>query len=438
MREGLVERQSTGLRVDTTSPSKGYLLTLTYAGQQIAGLRGLLSQRCWASSHKLPAYLVEPFVRKSHLIHSVDVWRDRDAGISVKRLSDYYRIEYGYYNRSEVTQIVSWERFLVEAPRKLILVYVHDIQVKNCPFFKPEGCVYKRNSNPIEYQHNCTNTGDSEEAIMYLKQYNFDVVQTLCLVCVSTAVSTNKTLYSQLYSKYHPRSVTVIFNQWKFHVQSELTCQDVPPWCSTDLSISTRNLQFSSELQLHADNYIKSVIKNNKFVAVMLRLEWYLIMLQHSHNITNCLHNIAALYKEQIPQWHEAFVTTDIGKFGSVTLNDTLAKFGKQIGEMNYITEQIETILGRTFQSIWQFEDVDGLREKIGNDVGYIAALQGTIASRSSCLYLLGGGHFQKMVLEVYLNTHHRAATHCVKLICMPNNFNRMFSKMISQAPMYV
>ena len=412
--------------------NKGFLLTLTYAGQQIAGLRSLLSQRCWATTHKIPAHLVEPFVRNSRLIHSGNVWEDNLAGYGVKRLSDYYKMDY-YYNQTGVTQIVSWERFLQEAPRKVIFVNINDIEVKNCPIFKPEGCLFKSSANAMEHQSNCTNTGKFDDTILYLKRYGFKVVQTLCLRCVSKSGFTHQTLYSQLYSKYHPQTVTVIFNQWKFHMRSELACTDQPPWCSTDLMTSAGSLQFSTQLQMYAESYINSVIRSNMFIAIMFRFEWYLITFHHNYDTADCLRNIETVCNEYTSQLYAAFVTTDIGKYGSATVNDTLAKFGGKI-DISDVMIQIETVLNRTFHNIWRLEDVNRLWENIDKDVGYIAALHGAIALKSSCLFLFGGGHFQKVVLQIYLNAHRGEAAQCVKLMCVSKNFSAMFSKMISQA----
>ena len=146
--------------------------------------------------------------------------------------------------------------FLQEAPRKILSVNINILHYRNCPLFVLEGCPYHSSTYGVERQGNCTGTGEFHDAMSYLKQHNFDVIEEMCLMCVSNTGSTHKTLYSQLYSKYNPQTVTVIFNKWKFHVESELQCPHVPPWCSTDLSVSAGGLQFSAELQMHADRYI--------------------------------------------------------------------------------------------------------------------------------------------------------------------------------------
>ena len=45
----------------------GHVITLGYTGQQIAGVRGLLSQQCWIASFGLPMKIVEPYTKWSLL-----------------------------------------------------------------------------------------------------------------------------------------------------------------------------------------------------------------------------------------------------------------------------------------------------------------------------------------------------------------------------------
>ena len=52
-------------------------------------------------------------------------------------------------------------------------------------------------------------------------------------------------------------------------------------------------------------------------------------------------------------------------------------------------------------------------------DLGYVAAIQRTIASRADCLVLVGGGHFLKLALGDYLKFHPNHSSWCIHTVCM-------------------
>ena len=73
-------------------------------------------------------------------------------------------------------------------------------------------------------------------------------------------------------------------------------------------------------------------------------------------------------------------------------------------------------------------------------DLGYVAAIQRTIASRADCLVLVGGGHFLKLALGDYLKFHPNHSSWCIHTVCMEEltpgskNFIKMFNHMMDAA----
>ena len=196
---------STIEHLDTASQSLGYVLTLMYTGQMVAGMRGIASQQCWLNSFMLPMSIVEPCVEtdRSALKSSPELWRQDGP-----RLSNYHSLR--------DMNLSSWDTFLRTAPRKMIVVQVRNVQSAKCLQFPSKG-LYDPNARVSGLK--CDFIPAVSEAVDYLKMHGFEVVHQVCIDCSKENFSNiNPRYFGEfvLGDQYRPHEVTILFDAWRF------------------------------------------------------------------------------------------------------------------------------------------------------------------------------------------------------------------------------
>ncbi len=426
------------------SSRRGYILTLTYTGQQSAGLRGIMSQQCWAASFNLPMTIVEPFGINSSLCNRAKAWTTLDRGEPLTRFSDYFDII--HFNQHAIAAgnppLVSWEEFLHKAPRKVIVVYINGIQAKNCLGFKSGCSHWRRNEKEVNaFTSNCTVVRSVDSALEYLQMRQFEVVRTVCLKCgiwknASPQLSPSA-LTMHIFGKYKPAEVTILFDLWKFTLSITPHCRHSPKCHMNDRALTTWT-QPSLHISQAADLYLKSTLgtAGNRTVAIMVRLEWYLIYMRQKTRIGVCLKEIEGrldmLRKSRINLNEHAppFLAMDVGKYGSGTFPTTLRIHSLSQKYFDSTLEQVRSFVARIYDQKWTFQDWENsfsAAAKAYPDRGFIAALQSTIASKADCLLLLGGGHFQELALKLYKKAHPIPSKQCIYYICMAHIWQSTF-----------
>ena len=410
----------------------GYILTLQYTGQQIAGVRGILSQQCWVSSFKLPLKIVEPFIVDSNLIHSKSLWtksRYQDTRV----FSDFYDMP--YYNQQSrkdgQPQIVNWNSFLANAPRKIILLNIENIFQKECLIFKSKtACQNTRHlTTHSHFTSGCETSSNVDEALEYLTNHGFEVVREVCLNCKSGSPPFEpEDIVKYIFGKWKTNEVVLVINRWKFSIQMAPGCTQVGSCESHKPQL--KRLQPSSGLLGDAREYIHTAKQGEKMttvVGVMVRIEWFLIMYKNKTlaTIENCLseviNQLRELAKPDKPV--SPVVALDIGKFGSGSFNGTLSRqdisteyFEQIVSKIKHFVEEAHKPNRLRFED-WEqtYLDVVG-----SEDRGYVATLQSTVASEADCLIQMGGGHYQQLALTQYLHNHPNKNTQCIYSICTP------------------
>ena len=105
--------------VDGSHKIGTYVLSMSYAGQQGAGLRGMVSLQCFASNLGIPVYVVEPFINSSR----VGLTLSGDLNRALK-FSDFFDLD--HFNlasaMAKYVNLSTWEDFLNNAPNKTVVV----------------------------------------------------------------------------------------------------------------------------------------------------------------------------------------------------------------------------------------------------------------------------------------------------------------------------
>ena len=411
----------------------GYLLTLHYAGQLVAGVKGLLSQQCWISSFNLPLAIVEPFIINSHLGHSLDLWHTFQNQTSVLRFSDAFDVSYFNGPSSESSQptVKTWKEFLQTAPREIVLVTIRSP-------YRSECLLYKANrptkwDGDHEFFSGCQNNPDKmTKVVNFLKEnYGFDVVRTVCLNCEHDASGTSPDLVTKkILGPHNAKSVTIIINVWKYSMKllkgNYYNC-NIHNW---------QKLRRSPQLEKDANTYLTSFYGSQKVLAIMIRFEWYLITKTRiSGDVGTCLKQVEEEIRKQNDK--APFVSIDVGTYGSSTYYSTLqhthTKEAEYLGILNASKSFVEKLFS---DRKWTFNDWEKsflTIPGVSHNSGYIASLQKMVASKADCLILVGGGQFQETALQNYLELHPTVDEQCVKYICMSSNFHRAMTRIVKE-----
>ncbi len=401
---------------DSEPKDQGYVLTLQFTGQQVAGMRGIFSQQCWLNSFNLPLSIVEPFIVKSTIVHTRDVWESEDS--KALKLSNFYKMSSG---------MTSWDTFLLRAPRELIVVNVGGVYAKNC-------LEYKRCNDPSMdtadiNMSSCRPTKAIRTTLAYLKEHNFKVARTVCLDCSLTEIHTftPKQIVRHIFAEHSPKDVTVLISHWKFSFYMTPTCS---PSACAHFTKSIDSIEAPSKLEEDAIHYNQVIDKMQEHsgeeiamsISVMVRLEWFLIEYKDRslENLRTCLQGIKTKTDELTSGKNTRIVLAlDVGRFGSGSFGVTKRLNSISEDYFEKLLEEVKKFVvllynGKVDFDAWEdsfLASTNGVTDR-----GYIAALQSLVVSKAKCLVLVGGGHFQAMAVQKH-QSYHPTDT-CIHKVC--------------------
>ena len=418
----------------------GFVVTLEYTGQLVAGVRAILSQQCWIASFGLPLVIVEPFSNNSHLDHSRDIWHAFANNGSFVRFSNHYDLEHFNQKSRKFANpvMVTWEEFLNTAPRKIIFVTIEDIHHAGCLSFNKQMCGLKAEKDMDEESFDgCNISPDSVKSLKYLKKYDFHIVREVCLNCMLPMSYVTPDLVTEhIFGPYNPQNITLIINKWRFSMKISKDCEEVDSCKNEKVTLPALFLQ-SKRLERDANWYLASYFPSKMIVAIMIRVEWYFIMHRkdETSNIMECMGQLLevmkALEENRHPEPIMPFVSMDVGSYGSGTFTHTIRHTNTSVSMYTKIINRTKHLVEQMYSHFWTFEDWEESFLTIPEllmDKGYIATLQSTIASKADCLILMGGGHFQHMALQNYLKFHPIPLEQCIKYVCVTPNFKTLFN----------
>ena len=388
-----------------------YILTMKFGGQQGAGIHALISQQCFVSNLSVHAHIVEPFVINSVLRHTYPSTHDRNKLI---KFSDMFNID--TFNtesaKSGYGPLVRWEQFLSSRPDRAILVELRSGGEKSADvvwdgYSTQESPCYKDKQYP-EHRNVINST-------MCLVR----IVRICCVhskesnnLSTPETIMTTEELRRGIFGNWKSEQVTIIFNHWS-------ALWHVPATCKSGLK---GKIYPSEQVQKHANKYRDTFLKSNKVVAFVLRFEKLIF---RNYNIDICLSKFRQAREDfkSILTNASVFVTADIGRYESLSWQNTFSVSGIDRKKGEQIKSRFTNALSDFIYSQWKFDEWENSFDQVTGgivDAGYIATLQKSIASTADCLVFLikGESAFQELVKQEYIQYHPTLSERCIHYLC--------------------
>ena len=399
----------------------------------------MMVQQCWGASLGRTTYIVEPFLSQSNLYHSSNFWTSLDKGElhEAAKFSEYYDLQ--YYNEKSLgdqsLSLVTWEDFLQDAPRDSVVLVIPE---QSCSL----GSSKHMPSGSVKLLSNCSFSKSFRDFIIGLKTYNFHVVKTLCIHCSQLdGLLDIKELSNEI--SRAGKGVTLLINMGRNFAATSSWLR-VPNTCamSENPSRFTR-LRPSLAVISHTQYYKKTIIRNKRIIALMLRIERFLMQQRSQrpvqNNLTSCVKDALDIH-DKIREERDAgtFLTLDVGRFGSHVMQRSRAvsRLTSSGGDtMDSITSLAKDTINHIYNGkftlkTWEETFVEasgGITE-----MGYIAMLQRNIATEADCLILMGGGSFQQVAAYQYIKNHPEPSSRCLHTVCVTQSFDKSFTNLES------
>ena len=406
------------------------MIVLYYAGQQASGIQALIDMQCMAHSLSLPVVILEPIITYNRfkampalrLNHSGYPDMNHPSPFSVMPFSDLFDLELFNTKSSAMgyPPLVPRASFFKTAPKDIVFVAIFQGSGKEAElmlFWPSADSAADRCFNPSTSQF----SPDFRSQLYQLLNKGFCIVKVFVFkTSHSTAlVFTEDQLKLSIFGEHSFDNFTLVFSVWmpKFVVPSAKGRE-----CSLS-GYRSKKEQFQPSQRILADvkYYEEHFLKSNgKHLTLMIRLEHVHSFLRRASSdwsVERCFNESSSkLYEVQRNMsLGSPFVTLDIGKFGSKTLRS----LGWQTIEKD--TENVNRLLANLYNGEWDLKEWENsFTQATGGveDSSYIAALQRTLASKSECLILVGGGMFQELTMKKYMESHDKADW-CIHIYCM-------------------
>ena len=425
-----VPSSSSGCEGTLTQPASmgGYIFSKQLRGQQGASIRGVLSLQCWAASFSLPVKIVDPYLGM-----------DGRLFVSMSELFDLEHFNAVSQQASEPS-IATWEEFSNKAPRSVIFVVVavgeHHCNSKSEIYSKELDIEDSHLANKEE----CLNPQRLGFRVPALRNKNFcikRIVTELSVSCCFRSPNEYREMINVIYRGRDITKFTVVFDKWIGSIECQnpdslyrLNCSD--PLKTKFKTKLTPSKQLLDDARYYTDHFLHS---QNK-VAVMIRSEQTVKRFRIGNKtkfLRDCLQktvDVTQNISETISHNGEGgiLLTVDVGKFGTQSIKVARKQLQGGVEEM---TELVKHAFVNIYGNKWTFEDYEKsftIASKGNKNPVYIAALQRTLASQADCLILMGGGNFQLLALNDYLEKHPNP---CVHFVCLDEDYEKVFSSVM-------
>lgn len=393
---------------DSDARTPQYVVTLEVDGQQGAGIHAIVSLQHTTASTEFSVKILEPILIKTQ--YAAFEMVHKNTSTSSVRFSHLFNLQHYNYVSKKLGHplVISREEFFASAHKKVLYVIMRPVYGVKKPivnvFWTSRLQSHKAGNDKTCYFDN---------KLRHLLQYRDYCVVKVIEVMFSGNIPAEQ-IHPIIYGE-SPKSknLTIIFSEWRHY------------WNRFG-KVYKELLRPSQKLLTDARYYEDNFLNSRNKVAVMIRIEHLLDFVQHPppnethHNWTveKCLIK-AVQVATALHSNGRAMLTADIGKYGSGTLNDTSNLYKQKLNQLTDKTfSLLAPLIGNTSTSFKTWEDSFTVASRGVCNSAYIAALQRTIASRARCLVLVGGGTFQRLSLNDYLNNHPNKEEQCIKVVC--------------------
>ena len=390
----------------------GYVMATHYSDQMTGSAPNLVSLQCWASTLGPSVRVVEPFVRHSRL--GVNLYAASNASapetennsVRLRDVLDLKEWERQTTKIRKYASLVSWDHFLTDAPRKLILVD------RECADSN-HGC--------MDCDSDAQNFAKSSK--LFAREYNFHIVRRVCFPRMIMKESIFREL---VYANYDPKDVVVIFNSWGGIEHKDFNWRVGIKMNACRRCTYFHDNPFSKTIVQDASNFIQKYMPDSgdyRYISVMIRLEHFKDKQDFFESVSmelglslikkcfdNIVHDVDQFKK--MYNLSEVFLTSDCSKHGSAGIrlisserNEMMVKATARLYERIYNNSSSLETMDDIFSSTASF-----------NTPGYIALLHKYLAARGACILTAGGGSFQSSARSLY-NTYHLSGPRCVRTI---------------------
>ena len=423
---------------DTESAGgRGYVVTVTYSGQQGSAIRAIVSQQCWIGSvvnkrYNLQVYSLEPLLVSTKFVAGT-IDATTKSALPFEELFDIANLNEAMV-RLGLGQMATIEDFFKNAPRKITLLT-----------FTGEGTTSVIWTALNE--SDCYNKETGKLSSLVKKGFCISkIIQTAYTKSTNMRYKDKEYIFKDhsdhvLFENWDPLQSVLVINHWSAGwfapvdtVPTNTPLSEHPSDSSrckfSDLENVHEKLMPSPSLLKSSMMYKKKFLKVTgsevKIVAVMFRLEQLITTgaactktkKDHIDSpktcISGCVQEAVEITKSLQKQdgfSSRPFLTHDIGLYGSLS-------FKKKLVNNSFFEENLKTTMLQLFGHDWTLGDLEKSYSEISENKGYIAALQRHIASDADCLVLVGGGNFQDFALHDYIRKHPNVEGRCVHFVC--------------------
>lgn len=416
-----LEAVKTAQSNSVAKPKFGYVLALHYSDQMTGSASNVLSMQCWAYSLGSDVRVVEPFLRRSVLgvddQHRIQMESTvKSGGMKSVKLSDAYdRVVWDEFTSSGFAPLTSWDYFIENAQRKMIVVERQCVGRDKC------------------MECGDVRSKDLQRSIQVLtERYGFEVVRKVCYPRNLMLESEFKQL---VYEKYAPHEVVVVFNCWGGIDVTDSTDFVWRIGISNNMDQCrrgpfVRTFPNSDHLKDDATQYTQKCLSKSGYISVMVRLEHFYLAHNRFEGNSNIeiLYVLEELYKDIVTKvdmfkaMHGVdgvFLAMDCGKHGSTAFTSNhISPDDYQLDMMNLLSDSAKTLYRMLYGNSSTLEEWEESFYSVSSfrNEGYIAMLQKQLAAMGTCLITVGGGAFQDTARNLY-SAYADPSRFCVAII---------------------
>lgn len=413
---------SSNSQESSTDRDEGFMTAIRYSGQQGSGIKALKSLQCFAGTLGTPMNILEPTIIHGTLVADLTSVESNSSHIKISSLFDI-----GYINKlaseNGLAHLTATEHFFSHAPKKIVLVIMKWVS-RSIPESERNMEIIWPDMTNIQL-NKCLDTRNSPNEVVHKHVARLSTDYCIIKVVQAPFSPARKRIFSQeearnvIYGKLLLSEVITVFSLWR----EGWFC---PPTNNNEniLECPTLDLYKPSQAILgQAKWYENEYLGGEATVSIMFRLERMVEFLHDSPHMDSekCLAQVVHITNEiraGHSQFNKPFLTLDFGDSGSTSWANTVSHFALNITDL--INKTKKTI-SKLFTEEWSLKTWESgfINAAEGNtNPGYIAALQRVIASRSKCLILVGGGHFQSIAVNDYLRYRPDSSQQCVHFVC--------------------